>query len=228
MIYVGLLKVVLAAYFLSNDGQLTNPDTVVTSLQRAPQDNAGNKLFSIDEINWVCKNAYNLGLQNLDTWNLRHIIRIFAACVSSIACYPEDLPAQDLGDISLRSMFCNFMIAAAYTALARSEDNVEAQLQHYLLSRKRIESFDSAFEARLGDLDGDIIGDLQSKMATLLVFDFEAAVCLRDWDELGPLVRKGALCKDVKVYQSMADCLLRASSPPIQGKSGNFTSHLVH
>jgi hypothetical protein len=138
-------------------------------------------------------------------------------CISIIGHYPKDLPGQEAIDLSLRGMFCNFMIATAFISLARSEDNVETELQDYLTSRKHTKAFDDELEARLPDLDEDCKRDLQSKLTVLLMFDFEAAVSLKSWDDLSTTVRKAQTCKDLNGLQTMADCILRAQGLPVQG-----------
>lgn len=82
-------------------------------------------------------------------------------------------------DISLRGMFCNFMAATVLLALARSEDNTEQRLQDYLSMRRHVQRFHEELELRLETLDEASREDLQTKLSTLLVFEFEAATCLQ-------------------------------------------------
>ncbi|OTA65448.1 SPO22-domain-containing protein [Hypoxylon sp. EC38] len=126
---------------------------VVTAIQRDPRDKEGNKLFTVQELDWFCKNAYNLGLKNIRIWQPRQNIRILQCCLSTISKYPQGIPAQAADDLSLRAMFCHFLMATTLIALARSEDNVEVQLQDYLMMRNHIKGFDTELEARLDTLD---------------------------------------------------------------------------
>ncbi|KAK9417597.1 putative Meiosis protein SPO22/ZIP4 like-domain-containing protein [Seiridium unicorne] len=158
-------------------------EAVVTSLQSEQRDRDGSKLFTVAELTWFSKNAYNLGVKHTPDWDLRCTIRICISCVSIMQYYPNDLPNHDVGDISLRAMFCHFMIATAYIALARAEDNVEVQLQDYLNSRKHTKAFETQLEGTVQH-DDECSNDLVIKLTTLLVFDFEAAVNLKSWDEL--------------------------------------------
>ncbi|KAI5927886.1 meiosis protein SPO22/ZIP4 like-domain-containing protein [Camillea tinctor] len=151
----------------------------VAAIQRAPSDKEGQKLFTVNELDWFCKNAYNLSLKNLVRWELQHVLRILQCCLSIISQYPKDIPAQASADLSLRKMFCNFLAATALITLARCEDDVEIQLQNYLNMRQNIKQFDEAFEANIEGLNEDPRRDLQTKLSTLLVFDFEGAICLK-------------------------------------------------
>ncbi|RYP76844.1 hypothetical protein DL771_001580 [Monosporascus sp. 5C6A] len=92
-----------------------------------------------------------------------------------MAEYPKNIGAQASGDLALRRMFCNFMAAAAFICLARSEDNVEVQLQSYLNMRKHVKDFDAGYEDCISTLDGASRDDIRTKLSTLLVFDFEGA-----------------------------------------------------
>ncbi|KAL7624283.1 sporulation-specific protein 22 [Parahypoxylon ruwenzoriense] len=152
---------------------------VVTAIQRDPRDDQGNKLFTVEELDWFCKNAYNLGLKNIHGWQLRQSTRIFQCCLSITSQYPQDIPMQAAEDLSLRAMFCHFLLASEYIALARSEDNIEAQLQDYLMMRNHVKDFDTELQARLNTLEDVSKNDLQIKLSALLVFDFEGAICLK-------------------------------------------------
>ena len=133
----------------------------------------------MQELDWFCKNAYNISLENISSWPPATVVRLTRCCLAMISRYPPDIGEEALGDIALRRIFCNFVAAAALLAMARREDNVELQLQNYLEMRRHIAEFDSEFEERLTNLDNMCQKDLQLKLGTLLVFDFEGAISLR-------------------------------------------------
>ncbi|KAI0601756.1 meiosis protein SPO22/ZIP4 like-domain-containing protein [Biscogniauxia sp. FL1348] len=157
----------------------------VAAIRRVPLDEEGQEQFTIDELDWFCKNAYN------------YVLRILQCCLSIISLYPKDIPAHMSADLSLRGMFCNFLAATALITLARCEDDIEVQLQNYLTMRHHIKQFDDALEASLEILNENPRHDLQTKLSTLLVFDFE-----------------GATCKSLSTLQAMADCILRTQTVP--------------
>ncbi|OTB03528.1 hypothetical protein M426DRAFT_73943 [Hypoxylon sp. CI-4A] len=176
---------------------------VVSAIDRDVRDAQGNKLFTIQELDWFCKNAYNLSLKNTQTWHLRQNIRLFRCCLSIMAKYPKDIPSQAADDLSLRAMFCHFLMASSRIALARCEDNKETQCQDYLEMRNHIKSFDQELERRLDSLDDAFKNDLRTKLATLL-------------DDLSETLLKAKTCQDLVTFQAMADCILRAESMPGQ------------
>lgn len=186
---------------------------VVILLEQVPRRTDGSKLFTVEELNWFSKNSYNLGIKNSPSWKPQHVLQMCNACVSIMKHYPDDLPADETADVLLRRVFCHFMISMAHIACARSEDNIETRLQHYLGSRKHTE----LFELRLAEMtqsdDDQCRQDLQLKLCTLLVFDFEACVSLKAWDALGTISRKLGASKNTKALQAVADMLLRAQSP---------------
>lgn len=47
----------------------------------------------------------------------------------------------------------------------------------------------------------------------MAVFDFEGAVALKNWDDLGHVVRKASFCRDETMLKAMGDCLLRSNAP---------------
>ncbi|KAG7080083.1 Transcriptional regulator [Colletotrichum scovillei] len=169
----------------------------VEAIQRGPTDKDGNRLFTVKELDWFCQNAYNLGLKHSDNWDVKHLIRLYNSCLTIAKHYPEDLPAEAASDLALRTMFCDFIAAAALISLARTEDNVEQQLQHYLVMRRHVVAYNAALEKQMSDgLDTRLKSDLTAKLATLMVFDFEAAIALKKTDELGFIIRTAVTCRD--------------------------------
>lgn len=123
-------------------------------------------------------------------------------------------------DLSLKSIFCNFLISSALVSLARAEDNVEEQLQRYLCLRRSIAQADGEVQNRLESKTLDEVSstDLVGKLALLLAFDFEAAVALKQWRELSEIVLKASACQNLECFKMMADCILQAHAPP-EGKA---------
>ncbi|KAL6864455.1 meiosis protein SPO22/ZIP4 like domain-containing protein [Trichoderma novae-zelandiae] len=190
-----------------------------------PRDEEGNALFTIPELHWFRKNAYNMGVSKCESWQLSHIIRIFQTTLAFSACYPTDLPLSEFTEMALMALRCHFVIAAALIALARTEDRVEEQLQYYLEARHHIKSFDGTLENSSDDFQEDNVRtDLIAKLSTLFVFDFEAATVLKDWDGLNEIVRKAKICRDEAVYKAMGDCMLRSRAP---GKALFSTMRLI-
>ena len=188
--------------------------------QRGPEDEGGSKLFGMDELGWFARNAYNLGLKHVDTWNLRHTVRILTSCLRITDQVPSDISPQILDDLVLKVIFSRFVIASALVALARAQDNIEAQLQDYLLLRGHVSAFDAQLVPRLESMDPLSRKDMLGKLATLLLFDFEASICLKEWDDLSSIVLKAGPCMCPISLQSMADCLIRSEAPG-QGVSVN-------
>lgn len=170
-------------------------------------------MFTVAELHWFRKNAYNMGAKNCHSWPLPHIVQIFSACLSFIDCYPADVPQADGAELRLMGMRCHFVIGAALVSLARAEDRVDEQLQRYLEARHHVAAFDYLMQAGVGASDEVVTKDLLGKMATLFVFDFEGAICLKGWDDLNCIVRKARPCKDETMYKAMGDCLLRSRAP---------------
>ncbi|KAI0395928.1 meiosis protein SPO22/ZIP4 like-domain-containing protein [Xylariaceae sp. FL0594] len=190
--------------------------TVVSVMQKERRDAKAERLFTVEELNWFCKNSYNLGLENATVWEARHVVCILDCCLSMIACYPADVPAQTRADCSLRGMFCHFIAAMVLLALARSEDRAEQQLQDYVNMRRHIQRFHETLDLQSEDFCEASREDLQSKMSTLLVFEFEAATCLKSWDDLKSIILKAQQGGNLLIYQAMGDCILRCPAVPVQ------------
>jgi len=131
------------------------------------------------------------------------------------------MPLDTLQDLSLKIMCSNFIAGAGRVSLARQHDSIEERLQCYLKLRTHVAAFDKELTGWLEllgeDKDDRIQDDLLLKFATLLVFDFEAAVALKKWEDLAEVVGKASVCRDTTAYKAMADILFRAEEVPPQG-----------
>ncbi|KAI9055545.1 hypothetical protein LZ554_000492 [Drepanopeziza brunnea f. sp. 'monogermtubi'] len=181
--------------------------------------NQPDAVWTIDELHWFSKNSYNLAIKHLANWKPQRVVRMLSCCIAFIDQYPKDVNQQLNDDLSLRRMFCDFTAATALVGLARSEDNIEVQLQDYLQVRKHVESFDAHLQSKVGTLEEEAELDLRRKLTILAAFDFEAACQLKTWDELGEIVLKADACKSNVVYEVMADIVLCSQAP---------TATLVH
>ncbi|TVY21229.1 hypothetical protein LARI1_G000647 [Lachnellula arida] len=186
----------------------------VTSIRKTPSSGQDTDvLWSIPELNWYSKNSYNLALKHISTWPLRYSLRMLTCCVAFIDHYPKDINEQIAEDLSLRKMFCVFSAGTALVVLARGEDNREQSMQDYLNLRKHVSSFDDLLQDKLETLEEGPAQDLLQKLSVLLAFDFEAACQLKAWVDLPSVVGKAEICKNMQVYQLMADCVLNAKAP---------------
>lgn len=150
---------------------------------------------------------------------MRNTIHIFKCCLSILGHYPADIPTDDEKDNSLKAMCCHFVVAAALVSMARNEDAAEERREKYSELRKHVAGFDGELQKHIGSFDTDLLEDLLRKLATLLIFDFEGAVALQQWDDLREIAAKAVACEDASAYKAMADCLLRALDVPGRGES---------
>lgn len=113
-------------------------------------------------------------------------------------------------------MFCNFLLGTLYSVAARAEDNIEQQYHYYLQVRCCVKSFDDALQSKLQTLEEGATEDLLKKLCVLVAYDFEAAVQLKAWNDLSGIIDNAEVCKSMKVYETMADCMLCAHAE-VQG-----------
>jgi hypothetical protein len=135
------------------------------------------------------------------------------SCIAFIELYPKDIDRQVSDDLSLRLIFCHFLATVLLISLARAEDNIEMQLQDYLTIRKHVHNFDTILQLKLETLEEGPAEDLVKKLSILLAYDFEAAVRLKKWDDLHEIILKADICKSMKVFELMADCMLCCGAP---------------
>lgn len=170
-------------------------------------------LFTVSELDWFSKNAYNLALKFSTTWEPHQVLRMLQVCIKFISLYPLDATSQNVNDLSLRRMFCDFLAATLLIVQARPEDNIEIQLQDYLVVRKHVANFATGLDSILSQMEEGPTQDLLRKLEALLAYDFEAACLLKAWNDLGAIITKAEVCKSTRVYELMADCILSAEAP---------------
>ncbi|TVY81885.1 Sporulation-specific protein [Lachnellula suecica] len=186
----------------------------VTSVRKTSGVAAGAEvLWTISELNWYSKNSYNLAMKHISIWAPHHSLRMLTCCIAFIDHYPKGINEQAAEDLSLRKMFCEFSAGTALVVLARGEDNIETQYQYYLNLRKHVSNFDALLVDKQDKMGDEAAQDLLLKLSILLAFDFEAACQLKAWDDLGGIILKAELCKNIRVYELMADCILFAGPP---------------
>ncbi|OBT96970.1 hypothetical protein VE01_05545 [Pseudogymnoascus verrucosus] len=177
--------------------------------------NNGTKLWTIQELDWFSKNAYNLSLKYSSEWHPEQVLQIIQSCIKFASLYPKDIDNATSNDVTHRHIFCDFLSVILLVSVARAEDNIEAQLQDYLELRKHVDSFDARLQSIIDVLEEGPQQDLLKKLATLLVFDFEAAIRLKAWDDLTEIILKADCCKSMKIYEKMSDMLLSEPSIPV-------------
>src|SRR5690554_3448747 len=68
---------------------------VVLALERQKEDESSKrKPFTVDELDWFSRNAYNLALKNTATWELRFVVRMLTACANIIGHFPSDIGSK--------------------------------------------------------------------------------------------------------------------------------------
>lgn len=191
-------------------------------MDRNETDASGNKLFDPKELEWFCQNSYNLAIKNAQTWDPRQVVRTLDACIRVAGHFPADASSPVARDLPLRRVFCHFVNASALAALARAQDDVEQQLLDYQGVRKNVAGFETALDA-YQQSEGVSTADyrhLLKKLQTIIVFDLEAAIHLRQFSQLGEVARRAVICENADTFKAMADCLLRLQGPcqiPSQG-----------
>lgn len=207
---------------------ITNLCIAAISVRKASSAHEGTEIvWTVPELDWYSKYSYNLAISHISNWPPQYTLRMLICCVAFIDHYPEDINAQMAEDLTLRKLFCEFSAGTALVVLARGEDNIEKQLQCYLDLRKHVHNFDTLIEGKVGSMEVEPAQDLLQKLAILLAFDFEAACQLKAWDDLSSVILKADLCKSLRAYELMADCILSAR-PPTQGVPCKTCFRLCH
>ena len=151
--------------------------------------NPQSTLFTLSELDWYSRNSYNLALKNCTVWDHPYITRMIASCTNFIDLYPSGLDANVVDDLNLRKAFCSFLSGSFLTVMARQEEVIETQLQHYRNVRRAVTAFRSVALSQMDKLGGGAKDDLRRKYASLLAYEFEATANLKSWDEFARIIQ---------------------------------------
>lgn len=184
-------------------------------VDRNSQSATEKRQFTIDELEWFCRAAYNLGLKYSGKWDLRYTVCILDACVRITNLFPVKQAMISTTDIPSKRLTCRFLIASALAALVRRPSLPSAEdqtLKDCLTMREHIRAFHTELR-KLGKLGENApSSDMLRKLSALLVFDFEGAIRLGDWDELENICATAATCHDSDALRVLGDSLLRSQT----------------
>lgn len=187
-------------------------DTAATQAQKALL-GGHNHSFSVTELDWFSRNTYNLALKFCTTWNSESILSLLKSCQRFIELYPEDLSQHVKSDLSLRQSFCSFLSCSLWVILARKQKDPVCQLQYDRNVRKAVETWSKYSRSHLERLEGPARQDFEGKCSVILSYDFEAAVRMKDWNDLEGIVEKCRTWGDDHTFALLADITLSSDAP---------------
>lgn len=168
--------------------------------------------FCPKELDWFSRNAYNLSLKHCTDFHPEHLSRVLSTCITFIDLLlaDESRPKDNDGSLELRCLFCHYLATSALIVLARSEDNIELSLQHYLAARKQAQAFRVQLPARLAEeqLSVGALEDLTSKHFEIVKFELEACLKLESWHAMPMLFDECFQYENERHYETLADLVL--------------------
>ncbi|RPA87005.1 SPO22-domain-containing protein [Ascobolus immersus RN42] len=170
-------------------------------------------VFTVLELDWFSRNAYNLALRSIEEWCERTSLRLLSTCLKFISAYPADQDTGSKVENGIRLLFCRYLSACLSAELARREDNIENQEDTYLEVWKHVAEFRNTWRAIEENLTDTQKNDLRDKYATMLILDFESAICRKEWDTLSSIVKEAELCNKEFLYENLGDMVLRSKAP---------------
>ncbi|KAK6504736.1 hypothetical protein TWF481_006675 [Arthrobotrys musiformis] len=177
-------------------------------------DGASKSMWSTDEYDWFSRNSYNLALRALQHWPPQYALHFSQLCVQFIKLYPPEVCSEeDVENLNLRRSFCEYICASTCVALARKEEKMEDQLQHYGNARKSIINFREIREKLHPKLTEQSQRDFGERYLGLLSHEFEACVHLEVWGDLPGLVEEVAEFGQMQPLRRIGDMILCADAP---------------
>lgn len=141
-------------------------------------------------------------------------MRIFTVCLGFTELFPSDIETAKYAEITHRKLCLHYLCANMCINIARLDETIEGQLQHYVFTRNHIEGFRRMHTDWTGRSEEET-KDMREKFDKLLPFDFEGATKLKKWDELDQLVDE-AISLDAQnsfALEYIADIVMCATTP---------------
>lgn len=205
-------------------GEISNAESLCRLLELASEEakkargkkshvNKQDISFTIKELEWFSRTSYNLSLRSIEEWHLTTSIRIVSTCLKFLELYPGDIDASTHEAISLKAIYCHFLSASLGVQISREEDNTNLRVQRYFEVKQQTQAFRVKRQALRDDLAQEVLWDLKDKHATLLLYEFEACVHLKDWDYLSTIVGEAQHCENPRVVQYFGDMIMQSQAP---------------
>ncbi|EGC46539.1 conserved hypothetical protein [Histoplasma capsulatum var. duboisii H88] len=177
------------------------------------RDQENGSPFSISEMEWFSRNSYNLAVKYCTIWDARPVLSLVNTSIKFLDMYPSNLSLKQLYAVTLRRLLCYFLGALLNMARARTETDAQTRADYYLDSRNYIQFFRGVFNCETKNLEVADRNDLLQKHRTLLAFDFEAAVRLRQWESLSEIIEESESFADDVLYGTFSDAMLCSEAP---------------
>lgn len=147
-------------------------------------------------------------------WTPAITLRIFTACLGFTELFPSDIGAAKYAEITHRKLCLHYLCTNMCINIARLDETIEGQLQHYVFTRGHVEGFRKVYTDWEGRSEEES-KDMREKFDKLLPFDFEGATKLKLWDELDQLVDEAILldAQNSFALEYIADIVMCATTP---------------
>ncbi|TID24359.1 SPO22-domain-containing protein [Venturia nashicola] len=171
------------------------------------QSSTNTQDFNRTEIEWFSRNSYNLALEFCSSAHPQFLARLSTSCIQLIEALEAEATPSEKQNLSLRRVLCEFLSMSASVVLARSEDNIEESLQHYMAVRKHGESLRNLISSQLenSELGQAAREDLIAKHLDSVKYSLEATMRLSKWDEIEALFQASWRYEDLKKWHTLAD-----------------------
>lgn len=168
--------------------------------------------FGIGELDWFVRNCYNAGIRGIVEWDPSICLRVIQACAEFTMLYPENVDSEAAAEIAYRRLLCFYASALLRVEMARLAGTLESKLRHYVLVREHVEDFRVLYGKWNGTVGTKVL-EMKEKFISLLPFDFEGAVRLRDWKVLDKLVDEAISFGALTVLEGIADQVASSTVP---------------
>ncbi|ORY80875.1 meiosis protein SPO22/ZIP4 like-domain-containing protein [Protomyces lactucae-debilis] len=187
---------------------------VVASMVKTPEACIANN-FNTKELGWFSLAAHNLAVKNIKNWSLEHLTQLLAACQTILEAYTPSPDPHVNQDVAARLALCSYLSVCAYYFASRSEQDEVKKMAFSQSMCKQSSVFRHALVRwQAADTKAQLPDDLCTKMATILIFEFEARIYVQDWHELSSLIE---LANKYGIAQqtlaAMADLTLSSRMP---------------
>ncbi|KAL4956903.1 meiosis protein SPO22/ZIP4 like-domain-containing protein [Aspergillus filifer] len=170
--------------------------------------------FSSFDLRWFACKGYSIALELYKTSPPDETIKLLNASVKFMELTQQRTKTEPNINPIEHYLKCTFLQSMVIISEARRQKKTLKKEQYYKQARDPITIFKSQIQA----LDLDFMPDTNShtwldKYRIILSFDFEAAVYLRQWDDLAGIIEASKPIVGPKLSSVFLGCLLRSGAP---------------
>ncbi|OJJ32366.1 hypothetical protein ASPWEDRAFT_175647 [Aspergillus wentii DTO 134E9] len=189
-------------------------DVALKEASRQSSSKESSAGFLAVELEWFFHRSYNTALHLLQSSSFELVISLLDLSTKFTDLYKQILSPDEQSNLSRHYLTCDFLKVIKIISEARHKTDSTEKKNYYHKIRHSIQHFRTHIQPELQKYStATECHEWLDRYRTMLSFDFEAAVYLKQWDYLPSLVEESKPLVDDKLSSMFLDSMLSSQAP---------------